>query len=115
MWNEPLPVSPAAFVALHETVVVPNGKTSPELWLHVGFAVGSLLATVNVTAAPAPDVASAAISDGTVITGGSADTGAASRAAATSAASAASAHPAYRPLRPPRPTLGSGPPRWTLR
>jgi len=111
IWNWPVPVSPAAFVALHETtVVVPSGKTSPELWSHVTTAAGSLLVTVNVTTAPAADVASAVISDGTVTTGAPADTGAASTAAATSDASATSAYPAPRSPRSLRRTLGSQPP-----
>lgn len=97
--NESVPVSPPKFVALHVTFVVPSGKTSPELWSHVGLRPWSLV-TVKPTLAPLPDVASAVISDGTVTTGTSADTGAASKATATSNASTASANPAERLLRP---------------
>jgi hypothetical protein len=91
--NELVPVSLPAFVALHDTVVVPSGKTSPELWSHVGVRPWSLV-TVKLTLAPPPEVASAAISGGTLTTGTVADTGAASKATATSDASVASANPA---------------------
>lgn len=89
-WNELLPTSPPVFVALHETVVVPSGKTSPELWSHVGFTAGSLLVTVKVTAAPAAAVASVVMSAGTPTSGASAETGTATNAATMSTPSAAS-------------------------
>jgi hypothetical protein len=89
-WKELLPTSPPVFVALQETVVVPSGKTSPELWSHVGSTAGSLLVTVKVTAAPAAAVASAVMSAGTPTSGASAETGTASNAATMSTPSAAS-------------------------
>ena len=92
--NEPVPVSSPAFVALHDTVVVPSGKTSPELWSHVGTTPSWSLVTVKPTLAPLPEVASAVISGGALTTGTVAATGAASKAAATSDASVASANPA---------------------
>ena len=93
--NVPVPVSPPAFVALHVTVVVPSGKTSPELWSHVGLRPWSLVAGGKLTLAPLPEVASTVILGGGVTMGTSADTGAASKATATSDASA---NPAKRLL-----------------
>src|SRR6266704_1059158 len=49
IWNEPIPVLPAASVAKHWTVVAPRAKTVPEVGLQE---------TPKVTAAPSGPVAS---------------------------------------------------------
>jgi translation initiation factor IF-1 len=100
-WNDSSSV-PSALVTVHATVVVPTGKTSPEPWSHVGVVDGSLLETVNETVSPAADVVLTEISDGTVSTGTSADTGAACQAAAASEIATATTPTVKPPTRCPR-------------
>jgi len=71
--NDAVLVLPAASVAVHITVVVPNEKVEPEAGEHVtGIEPSKLSVAVAVyaTVAPAGDVASAVIGAGTVIDGG---------------------------------------------
>src|ERR1700756_5562054 len=53
---------PDVLEALQLTVVVPIGNTLPDAGVHVTVAPGGLLVTVNVTTAPALEVASALMS-----------------------------------------------------
>ena len=41
--NEPVPVFPASSVALHSTVVIPNGNIESEIGVHVGVTSGLTL------------------------------------------------------------------------
>jgi hypothetical protein len=70
-----LPVLPWLSVAVHVTVVVPTGKLSPELWLHVGVSepstVSLAVAGLHVTTAVPPGVVVVPLApDGTETVGG---------------------------------------------
>jgi hypothetical protein len=70
--NDAVPVLLCRSVAEHVTVVVPIGKTLPEVGLHVVGRVPSNRSSAlaeNATAAPAGDVASAVMLAGTVTIG----------------------------------------------
>src|SRR5438309_11139736 len=73
MVNEPLPVFPAASVAVQFTVVVPMWKRLPDGGLHDTFDIGSSPVAVTpryVTKAPSKLVGKTVIGRGTVMTGG---------------------------------------------
>jgi len=73
MVNEPLPVFPAASVAVQFTVVVPIWKRLPDGGLHDTCDIRSSLVAVTfryVTRAPAELVGKTVMDRGTVMTGG---------------------------------------------
>jgi hypothetical protein len=61
----------AASFAVQETMVIPTGNMSPELWLHkiVGLDTASVAVTVNGTIAPPAPAAATVIVPGTEING----------------------------------------------
>nr|WP_238145304.1 hypothetical protein [Antricoccus suffuscus] len=70
--NVPVPVFPAASVAVHDTVVVPRANVDPEVGVQTTTGLGStssVAVTANVTGAPSAPVASATMSVGNCRTG----------------------------------------------
>ena len=73
MANVPIPVFPAASVAVQVTVVVPTGNTEPENGKHVGPEVmptSSDAVTVNVIVLPSWLEVESDMSDNVLIVGG---------------------------------------------